>query len=591
MVQLGRRRPAVRRGGRAPLSARGLERRGARRRAGRRCSTRRVHLVSTGIALRVSRVPDRSGSGRDRAGRPRRAPAPPERAPAHPQRAGAPRPTPRACSSGSTSSTERSGLSRPSGRATTLGRRYDFARVRSDSSADPGTDFYRFANGGWLDANPIPAGYGAWGSFEEVSRRNEVVLRELLERGARPSPPTSSTGCSATRSPPAWTWRRSRPPGSSRSRRCWRPPSARTWRRCTGPGSSCCSAGGVTADHDDPDRNLLWLSRPGSGCPTASPTSTTARRKELRAAYVEHIAAQLAQRGRARATARRCSPSRPASPSCTGAPRSAATPTAPTTATTARRWSRWRRGSAGYLDRARRRRRRDASTSRTRGCSKACKAVLDDTAPATLRAYFSFHVVKAVADALPARIDDEDFAFYGRRIRGQKEQHERTKRVIDAIGADLGEALAQRYVATDVLARGQGARRAHGRGDRRGDAGVDPHPRVDGRRDPQARRGQARRAARQDRLPRPLARVGRARDRPRHVRRQPPRRRPLRARAPAGQAAQAGRPRRVGDAARTSSTPTTTRRSTRSSSRPASCSRRCSTPRPTTPSTSAASAW
>ena len=53
-----------------------------------------------------------------------------------------------------------------------------------DPSADPGVDFYRFANGGWLDANPIPAGYGSWGSFEEVSRRNEVVLRELLERAA-----------------------------------------------------------------------------------------------------------------------------------------------------------------------------------------------------------------------------------------------------------------------------------------------------------------------------------------------------------------------------------------------------------------------
>src|ERR1700710_1200098 len=53
-----------------------------------------------------------------------------------------------------------------------------------DPSADPGVDFYRFANGGWLDANPIPAGYGSWGSFEEVSRRNEVTLRELLERAA-----------------------------------------------------------------------------------------------------------------------------------------------------------------------------------------------------------------------------------------------------------------------------------------------------------------------------------------------------------------------------------------------------------------------
>ena len=57
-----------------------------------------------------------------------------------------------------------------------------------DPSADPGVDFYRFANGGWLDANPIPAGYGAWGSFEaseEVRTKGaEEVVRVL--RGDRP---------------------------------------------------------------------------------------------------------------------------------------------------------------------------------------------------------------------------------------------------------------------------------------------------------------------------------------------------------------------------------------------------------------------
>src|SRR6185503_14325984 len=63
--------------------------------------------------------------------------------------------------------------------------------------------------------------------------------------------------------------------------------------------------------------------------------------------------------------------------------------------------------------------------------------------------YLTFAVVRTVADALPAPIDAEDFAFYGRRIRGQAEQHERTKRVIDAISSDLGEALAQRYVAVN----------------------------------------------------------------------------------------------------------------------------------------------
>src|SRR3954471_8652310 len=53
-----------------------------------------------------------------------------------------------------------------------------------DPSADPGVDFYRFANGGWLDANPIPPGFGAWGAFEEASARNAVKPRDLLERAA-----------------------------------------------------------------------------------------------------------------------------------------------------------------------------------------------------------------------------------------------------------------------------------------------------------------------------------------------------------------------------------------------------------------------
>ena len=101
---------------------------------------------------------------------------------------------------------------------------------------------------------------------------------------------------------------------------------------------------------------------------------------------------------------------------------------------------------SGYLRRSARARPR-ASTSRTRGCSTGSARVVAATAPETLRAYLAFTVVRALAGALPAHIDAEDFAFYGRRIRGQQEQHERTKRVIDAIGADLGEALAQRYVA------------------------------------------------------------------------------------------------------------------------------------------------
>lgn len=53
-----------------------------------------------------------------------------------------------------------------------------------DRSANPATDFYRFANGGWLDANPVPADEALWGVFNEVRNRNELVLRRVLESAA-----------------------------------------------------------------------------------------------------------------------------------------------------------------------------------------------------------------------------------------------------------------------------------------------------------------------------------------------------------------------------------------------------------------------
>jgi putative endopeptidase len=50
-----------------------------------------------------------------------------------------------------------------------------------DKSVSPQQNFYRFANGGWLDRNPIPSDYSRWGCFEELAERNYVVLKKLLE--------------------------------------------------------------------------------------------------------------------------------------------------------------------------------------------------------------------------------------------------------------------------------------------------------------------------------------------------------------------------------------------------------------------------
>jgi predicted metalloendopeptidase len=51
-----------------------------------------------------------------------------------------------------------------------------------DLSVDPASDFYRFANGGWLDRTPIPADEGRYGVFNEVYDRTTAQLLDLMGR-------------------------------------------------------------------------------------------------------------------------------------------------------------------------------------------------------------------------------------------------------------------------------------------------------------------------------------------------------------------------------------------------------------------------
>jgi putative endopeptidase len=50
-----------------------------------------------------------------------------------------------------------------------------------DLRAKPGDDFYQFANGGWLERNPIPPEYSRWGSFQELIERNYATLHQILD--------------------------------------------------------------------------------------------------------------------------------------------------------------------------------------------------------------------------------------------------------------------------------------------------------------------------------------------------------------------------------------------------------------------------
>jgi len=64
-----------------------------------------------------------------------------------------------------------------------------------------------------------------------------------------------------------------------------------------------------------------------------------------------------------------------------------------------------------------------------------------------LKAYMTFHYMRASASMLPKAIDQEVFDFYGKTIGGQPEQGARWKRAVGATSGVLGEAVGQLYVA------------------------------------------------------------------------------------------------------------------------------------------------
>ena len=61
----------------------------------------------------------------------------------------------------------------------------DFLAADMDTAANPGDDFFEYANGAWLKKNPIPATESSWGIANVLQEEIYVQLRTINENAAK----------------------------------------------------------------------------------------------------------------------------------------------------------------------------------------------------------------------------------------------------------------------------------------------------------------------------------------------------------------------------------------------------------------------
>ncbi|MBT8217413.1 MAG: M13 family metallopeptidase [Acidimicrobiia bacterium] len=327
-----------------------------------------------------------------------------------------------------------------------------------DPSADPGVDFFSFANGGWIAANPVPDDYPRWGSFDEVRKANDELLKSLLEEAAaEPGPPDTvrhwvgayyRSGMDT-----AAIERAGLGPLTNRLARIDQIQSGADLVAVAADlvqyGVSSPVSLGVAPDFEDSQRNLLYLGQGGLGLPERDYYfREDAEAVDTRDAYRELIARLLELAGEPDPTA--------AAAAVLGFETALAE--AAFTATQLRdpdlTFNRFDAGALdglmtgldGFLHAAGAAGYQNVNIGNP-GFLSAAAGLLDETPPATLQRYARWRLLGAAASGLPVEFEEASFEFYGRRLGGQKRQKERWQRVLRAAGIEIPQLVAQLYVA------------------------------------------------------------------------------------------------------------------------------------------------
>jgi endothelin-converting enzyme/putative endopeptidase len=327
-----------------------------------------------------------------------------------------------------------------------------------DRAADACTDFFQFACGAWMAANPIPADRSSWGRFDELQERNNDTLRTILDAAAAGTDPAAKkigdyyascmdeTAINGKGAAPLGPLLEKIAALTSVSRLAPLVAELHTI------GVKAFFTFGAEADFKDASLEMAIADQGGLGLPDRDYYFRDDEKSvDLRKQYVAHIGKMAALLGDA--------PDRAAA----AAQQAMAIETALAKAAldvVARRDPNkiYHKLSAAELQ---------ALTPQFQwpqyftGIGAPPVYALNVTEPAffkalgdtlastpidAIKAYLRWHVVHASAAVLATAFVDENFRFYGTVLTGAKELRPRWKRCVDYTDSDLGEALGQAFV-------------------------------------------------------------------------------------------------------------------------------------------------